>query len=92
MKRVNIAIETDDACYDRKHLPFDERTMGAQPNTICMSALSLSRRVEVDMMPVETTALLLHEYSEVVGLSDPQAVLAQTMIYRDMLSMSTTHP
>ena len=62
MKRLNIAIETRDACHDRKHLPLDGSTMGSQPNTICMSALSLSRRVKMDMMPVETAALPLHEY------------------------------
>ena len=90
MKRVRIAIETQDACYDRKHVPFDGSTLGSQPNSICMSALSLSRRVEADMMPVEATALLLHEYSEVIGLSDQQAILAQTVIYRDLLLNGNT--
>ncbi len=86
IRRVDVYVVTDRPCYDRMHRSFDGSTTSERLNSICVSALNLSRKVELKQMEAESLALLLHEYTEVIGRSDEEAIRVQMAALADLHS------
>ncbi|AZZ36384.1 hypothetical protein CIK05_06120 [Bdellovibrio sp. qaytius] len=84
IQNVQIQVLIWESCRDEKNLPVDGSTITSAPNSICISAFNISRKVDMTEISSQATALMLHEYSELVGLSELQAVRLQTAALNDL--------
>lgn len=84
VNHVKPHVEEDQPCFDNEGNPVDGSTLSSKPNSICISAQRLIEKVHVKELPPQTRALLLHEYSEVSGLSEEEATFIQTKALEEM--------
>ena len=82
MKEVPIFIPVYEPCYDLKGRPFDGAAVNADTHAVCISAFNLALKVDQSEISVQAAGLLLHELSEVAGLSDEVAVYLQNQLIK----------
>lgn len=70
-------VQEDKPCFDSLGNAVDGSIYSEKPNTICVSAHRLVEKVHISEIPIQSHALLVHEYSELVGLTEDEAVLLQ---------------
>ena len=75
--KTRIGLVTASPCFDEMGGMFDASTLGWSGGSICVSTTNLALKVSASEMHAQTAALLLHEFSEVAGLSDEQAIKVQ---------------
>lgn len=84
LNSAELEIEDDRSCFDAVNSPVDGSYTPGRPDQICVSSLNLARKVHPSEMPAQATGLLMHEYSESVGLTDDQAVELQKIVLKEM--------
>jgi hypothetical protein len=84
IKNVRLDVEDDEACWDTQHQAVDGSTITRDHNSICISAYNLANKTEESDIPPQAAALMLHEYSELIGLSEDQAVRVQTIVLSEL--------
>ena len=84
MKNRKLHIEEDKNCYNSFGVPYDASIIAPEPNSVCISAFSISKKVAIDEISAQVSALLVHEYSEVKGLNDEQAITIQELVLSDI--------
>lgn len=72
-----VHVEDENPCYTSDKVPVDGSIFSEKPNSICISAHTFAEKVHTDTVHVQAAALILHEMSEVVGLSDEDAIRLQ---------------
>ena len=82
--RIEPDVEDERPCYDGQRKPVDGSIYSHKKNTICISAFNLSKKVHRSQLEDQSTALMIHEYSELVGLSEDEAVLLQKKTLEDL--------
>ena len=84
--RTPVDIELEEPCFDFASKPVDGsiRSDEKKHGGICLSALTISRRVEPADLHAQSAALLAHEFSELIGFDEDQAVGLQAHVLRDL--------
>ena len=77
---VTPDIEEHKPCFDFDRQPVDASIATLKKNTFCLSAFNIRRKVIESEIPAQTMALAIHEYSEVIGLNEEEAVALQTRV------------
>ncbi len=80
---IDIHIEESGPCLTFEGTPVDG-SINSKPGTVCVSAKSFSEKVSYEDTSRQAIALSLHELSEVVGLSEPEAVQLQIEVLKDL--------
>lgn len=75
---TRLHINEKYSCWDENRRPVDGSTITPTPNSICISARNIANKADISDITPQSVALMLHEYSELVGLSEEQAVKAQS--------------
>ncbi len=84
MQSVVPHVDDDRPCFDSDRRPVDGSIFSHRPNRFCISSFSLARKVHFREIPAQATALMLHEYSEWMGLSEDQAQVLQAKALVDL--------
>ncbi|MFZ3231501.1 MAG: hypothetical protein WA160_14940 [Pseudobdellovibrio sp.] len=81
---VRVLVPDEHSCWDAQKNPVDGSTITNDPNSICISAYNIATKVDVSDIPAQASALMLHEYGELAGLNEVQAVQAQTEVLNEL--------
>lgn len=76
-------IYTKSACVNGQGLSVDGSLYSHYPNTICVSAKTLHQKVNDKEYFIQGLALLAHEYSEIAGFSEDEAVQLQKFVIQN---------
>ena len=82
-RKTALEIANDQPCFDGERNPVDGSIHAGRDGAICLSALTISRRVERQDVPAQSAALIAHEITEVVGLGEDEAVRVQAKVLED---------
>lgn len=81
--KIDIHIEESGPCLTYEGMPVDG-SINSKPGTICVSAKTFSEKVSYADTSRQAIALSLHELSEIVGLSEAEAVQLQIEVLKDL--------
>jgi hypothetical protein len=84
---VKPDVEDSKPCYDYEQQPVDASIATDSKNKFCVSSYSLRQKVIRSEIPRQSTALMIHEYSEIVGTSEEDAVAIQKVVLEDLKSL-----
>jgi hypothetical protein len=84
MEEISLDVQLNSPCYDSNGNIFDGSTYNQKKHTICISAYSIAQKCAKNEVPTQATALIMHEYSEVVGLSDDDAIALQKQVIAEL--------
>ena len=84
--RLHIAEER--SCWDSQHKPVDGSTFSKEANSICISAYNIAKKADLSDIHPQSVALMIHEYSELIGLSEEQAVKAQAKALEELRALN----
>ena len=95
-RQVPLHIKDDSPCFDAAGNIVDgsvagiaqpERDFGFGPRRhgrVCISALNIARKVHASELRAQAAALLIHEYAELTGSNEDQAVMLQTEAFKSL--------
>ncbi len=78
-------VEDDSPCFDFSGSPVDGSIRGERPNEICISSHSIAKKVHQSEIKAQSAALMIHEFSEVIGFSEDEATALQVQVYTDLM-------
>ena len=81
---AHLHVNEHHACWDENHQPVDGSTITPHPDSICISAYNIARKTDVSDIAPQSAALMLHEYGELTGLNEDQAVAIQKAALKDL--------
>lgn len=84
MEEISLDIPLDRPCYDQDGNIFDGSTFNQKENSVCISAYSIAKKVDKLEVPMQSAALVMHEFSEVVGLTDDEAIVLQNEVLKEL--------
>lgn len=84
MTSVVPHVDDERPCFDSERRPVDGSIFSHHPNRFCISSFSIARKVHIKEIPAQATALMLHEYSEWMGLTEAQAQVLQAKALVDL--------
>ena len=85
---IPVEIRADRAC-EFEGLPVDgSAKTGEGPKNICISTQRIGAKLVSERVYVETLALMLHEYSHILGATESEATQLQRRALRDLRSSS----
>ncbi|MGZ3815135.1 MAG: hypothetical protein ACXWRZ_00595 [Bdellovibrio sp.] len=84
IKKIRVHVEKQKSCFDYYNRSVDGSTLSDLPNSICISAYNISAKADSSDIPPQSLALMLHEYSELIGLNEEQAVRAQKVVLKEL--------
>ena len=82
-RETGVDIEQKSSCFDSAATPVDGSIISDHRGEVCVSALSISKRVERRDVPAQSAALLAHEFTEVLGFGEDEAVRVQSKVLAD---------
>lgn len=85
-QRVKPHIEEDEPCYDRHGAPVDGSILSERAGRFCISAFTIAQKVHAEEIQAQAAALMIHEYSELVGASEEEAQHIQKAALNKLLS------
>lgn len=88
LTEVHPKVRDSGPCYDFSQKPVDASVVSHEPNHFCVSSYSVARKVEAEQIPVQAAALMAHEYSEIMGLNEDEAVVIQKQALKFLQSES----
>lgn len=87
IENAQLHVSDRHACKDKNDKPVDGSTITPTPNSICISAYNIAHKVDISDITPQSAALMLHEYGELVGLSEDQAVKIQSAALSELRGM-----
>jgi hypothetical protein len=84
MEDISLDIQLNSPCYDSHGTAFDGSTYNQKLHSICISSYTIASKCTRSEIPAQATALILHEFSEVVGLSDEDAISLQASVLAEI--------
>lgn len=85
-RRVPPHITDDRPCFDSAGNVVDgSNATGRHRGRICISALNLARKVHPTELRAQAAALMIHEYAELAGSDEDQAVQLQTGAFKELM-------
>lgn len=82
-----IHVKMDESCFDKYHRPVDGSIYGTIPDTICISAFTLSSKLNKYNFKGEVYALIIHEISHLLKYNEEEAVALQKYALKDFLTI-----
>lgn len=85
-----IRLHVDDwhPCFDQNAVAFDGTALTCHADSICLSALRIARKVDAAEIDAQAGALMIHEFSEALGLSDDEAIALQRAALTELKGLS----
>lgn len=80
LKGLRVEVRMDRPCLTSLGTPVDGSIYGVKPNTICLSADRISKKVDQAVAEREILALLAHEVSHFMGADESEATQLQKEI------------
>lgn len=74
---VKIIEELRGPCYDLSGKPVDGSARGAEPRSVCLSIPRVTKKLSRENYEKQILALLVHEYSHLIGTTEEEATLLQ---------------
>lgn len=84
LEEVQPHVVEESPCYDRGMNPVDASIVTYKTGRFCVSAHAIAKKVRVDEIPIQSAALMAHEYSEIAGLNEGEAVTVQKKALEDL--------
>ena len=84
MEKTSLDIHLDQPCYDSDGNIFDGSTLNNKLNTVCISAMTIAQKCDKSEIPLQGAALIFHEFSELTGLSDDDAITLQKQVLKEL--------
>lgn len=84
MKKYSVYVDDKSPCYSSDRTPVDGSIYSSVPNSVCISAVAFAEKVDYPQVTKQSIALMLHEYGEVSGLSEDDAVTLQKSALVDL--------
>ncbi len=84
MEEIKLDIQLDQPCFDILGNVFDGSTFNQKKHSICISAFTIAQKCIKNEIPTLASALVMHEFSEVVGLSDEEAIALQKQVLSEL--------
>lgn len=84
LESVRPHVRDSGPCYDYAYQPVDASVVSPLPDQFCVSSFALSHKVLPESLPIQAAALMAHEYSEVMGLGETEAVIIQKQALQDL--------
>ena len=84
-RAVKPRVTDDKPCFDYAGNNVDGSLVSDRPGTFCISAFNIASKVHPLELDAQSTALMIHEISEVLGFNEVEAVEFQTQVYFDLL-------
>jgi hypothetical protein len=81
---IPVYVDDKNPCFDQSGQKFDGSTLAPKANMVCISAKRIARKLEQDDLTPQTSALLVHEFSEKFGLTDDEAIQIQTRVLAEL--------
>jgi hypothetical protein len=76
-------IEDEKPCFDSDYKPVDASFSKGHDQEICVSAFNIARKVNRKEIKAQSIGLMVHEYVELAGLSEEDAVSLQKKALKD---------
>lgn len=83
IQTVKIFVNSTGPCRDAGGNAVDGSIYSPQPNTICISSFTLGTKLNEDSAFSQTLALVVHEYTHLVGASEDEADRIQEVARRE---------
>lgn len=77
LEETDVEILKDRPCHDKFGHPTDGSIYASKPNAICISAFRVAPKLIEERAYIEIYALMIHEYSHLLGSTEPEAVALQ---------------
>ena len=84
IKETKVIVEEDRSCFGKDGEPTDGSFFNSTKKAICISAKNIAEKVHHEELKPQALALMAHEYSEVMGLTDTEAVEVQKIVLDDL--------
>lgn len=84
LKTIKPDIEEHRPCFTRYGQIADASIAGFDHDSFCVSAYTIRYKVIHHEIPVQSAALMVHEYSEIVGVTEDEAVMLQEQVLNEM--------
>lgn len=84
MNLIKIHSPIDLPCTDSYGNTYDGSTFDAEDDSVCISAFNFAQKVDMTEVPIQAAALVMHEFSEVAGLSDEDAITIQKDVLEEL--------
>lgn len=84
LSQVKPAIEEHRPCFTMYGEVVDASIVSLDRRKFCVSALTISKKVAQDEIPVQSAALMIHEYGEIVGVNEDEAIILQKQALQEM--------
>ncbi|MGZ3789660.1 MAG: hypothetical protein ACXVLQ_14115 [Bacteriovorax sp.] len=84
MEEIALDIPLDKPCYDSLGNIFDGSTYNQKRHSICISAYTIAEKCDKNEVPLQARALVFHEFSELTGLSDEDAITLQKQVLNEL--------
>ncbi len=84
IQKIKVKVQEHRPCYDSSKTPVDGSIHSESSDSICLSALRISKKVHIQDVPAQSLALMMHEYSEVIGMNEEFAVTLQKRTLEDL--------
>ena len=82
--KTKIYIERESSCRDRDQVEVDGSVVSPVPDTVCISSKNLGEKLSDDNAFAQTMALVIHEYSHLLGASEEEAVSIQNAALEEL--------
>lgn len=84
MEEIKLDIQLNQPCFDSLGNVFDGSTFNQKKHSICISAFTIAQKCIKNEIPTQASALVMHEFSEVVGLTDEEAITLQKQVISEL--------
>ncbi len=77
LTKVQPDVQEEGPCHDFDYKPVDASIRSSRANSFCVSSYAIANKVNFKEIPIQSAALMAHEYSEIMGLNEEEAVSIQ---------------
>lgn len=84
IKNTRLIVVDGNSCFGSNGEPTDGSFFKDKKKAICISAKNLAEKVHHKELKPQTLALMMHEYSEMLGFSEDEAVSVQKIVLEDL--------
>jgi len=85
VKKTPIEVRMSKPCYDKNGHPWDGSIYSVHTGAICISPFSMAPKLNEFNVHIETIALVMHEFSHLVGASEVEAEYIQKQVLYSIL-------
>ncbi len=90
IQNTKLIIQDDHSCFGANGEPTDGSFFKDKKNAICISAKNIAEKVHHKELKPQTLALMMHEYSEMMGFSEDNAIGVQKIVLDDLKNSGAT--